>query len=75
MLHLFAIFDGMGGQEMIIFLIILLALAFHLAMLFDLLVRKKASAIYKIIWFLVICIPLVGAIVYYFYGNSKRNRR
>lgn len=69
----FGVFAGLGLQEAVIILGILVMLAFMLAMLFDLLAKKKASGIYKLLWALaIIFLPLVGAIFYYFLGSTKR---
>ncbi len=69
----FSTFAGLGMQEAVIILFILVILAFVLAMLFDLFAKKKASPLYKLVWTLIIVlVPIVGALFYYFLGSSKR---
>ncbi|HEX6462449.1 MAG TPA: hypothetical protein VFZ58_04240 [Candidatus Saccharimonadales bacterium] len=61
----FGVFEGLGVQEAVIILFFLVVLAFVLVVLFDLLAKKKASWLYKLIWTLVIVlIPLVGALLF-----------
>ena len=67
-------FVGLGVQEAIIILAILIVITFHIMMIVHVLSRKDVSFFwFKALWLLVIvCIPIAGPVAYRLFAYSKR---
>jgi hypothetical protein len=66
------IFVGLGLQEALIILAVLVVILFHILMLIHVLRRKNVSFLHKLVWSLVIIfLPILGAVVYRFSAYSK----
>lgn len=68
-------FPGLGMQEALIILAILIVITFHILMITHVLFKKNASILYKGLWTLaIILVPIVGAAVYRIFAYHDRKK-